>query len=78
MREAVGVADRFRIAIAESKIEFEGTPTPITVSIGVSSVEPEMTSGVQLVEKADERLYLAKEGGRDRVEPPPEPLQEGQ
>lgn len=71
MEEAVGVAERFREAIAESKIEFEGTPTPITVSIGVSSLEAGMTGGQQLCEKADERLYLAKKGGRDRVEPSP-------
>jgi acyl-[acyl-carrier-protein]-phospholipid O-acyltransferase/long-chain-fatty-acid--[acyl-carrier-protein] ligase len=42
-------------------------PYRVTVSIGVASFPDETTSPHQLVRAADERLYLAKGSGRNRV-----------
>jgi diguanylate cyclase (GGDEF)-like protein len=39
----------------------------ITVSIGVSELTPDMVSGEQLIQCADQALYKAKHSGRNRV-----------
>ncbi|MFN2257067.1 MAG: GGDEF domain-containing protein, partial [Desulfuromonadaceae bacterium] len=39
----------------------------ITVSIGVSTLCPDMEDEVKMVARADEALYAAKEQGRNRV-----------
>jgi diguanylate cyclase (GGDEF)-like protein len=45
----------------------DGDDTKITVSIGVNSIIPNMSNSVkELVEKADQALYKAKELGRNR------------
>jgi diguanylate cyclase (GGDEF)-like protein len=60
-------AERIRAMVEHARIDFNGTPIPITVSIGVASLvcigEPTADG---LVAKADERLYAAKRGGRNR------------
>lgn len=40
---------------------------PLTVSVGVASFHPEMTSRTELVAAADRALYLAKQEGRDCI-----------
>jgi diguanylate cyclase (GGDEF)-like protein len=66
---AVTAAERIRLAVRS--IAIEGIPvgnTPeVTISIGVAVFQPEEASE-QLVRRADAALYLAKRGGRDRVE----------
>lgn len=43
------------------------TGLPVTVSIGFASTEEPCTTWSELMAQADERLYDAKRGGRDRV-----------
>ena len=57
-------AERLRLAIAE--LDFEEIPTP-SVSIGVA-VSREDDTPDRLLHRADEALYAAKRGGRNRVE----------
>ena len=47
---------------------FEGNEIPVTASFGVAafSGEPDMTTA-ELYRAADERLYAAKNSGRNRV-----------
>ncbi len=59
---ALLMADRLRQAIAALK----GLPTPVTVSIGIAACAQDDTP-FDLVARADEALYAAKSGGRDRV-----------
>ncbi|MEN6621073.1 MAG: GGDEF domain-containing protein, partial [Smithella sp.] len=40
---------------------------PMTISIGISTYEPELKNWKILIEKADEALYSAKNLGRNRV-----------
>jgi len=61
------VAERLRVGIGGEPHRTTAGPVAVTLSIGVASLEPgdDMTS---LVRRADEALYRAKRGGRDRVE----------
>jgi diguanylate cyclase (GGDEF)-like protein len=62
------VAEKLRAVIARSPCRFEERAIPITVSFGVAELGlvPPML-GTELYQQADERLYVAKRGGRNRV-----------
>ena len=64
--EAVVLAERLRSLIEDSVITFEGTDIKITMSFGVSEINPELTTE-ENVEAVDAKLYYAKEHGRNRV-----------
>ncbi|WP_375203004.1 PleD family two-component system response regulator [Hyphococcus sp.] len=65
------VAERLRQEIAGSKFMFNNgrDELNVTVSIGLASTEngPEDDSAQKLIKRADEALYEAKNGGRNRV-----------
>jgi diguanylate cyclase (GGDEF)-like protein len=69
VHDALSAVERIRRAVRS--LEIEGVPpgpTPaVTVSIGVA-VYDRAESSEQLIRRADAALYLAKRGGRDRVE----------
>ena len=64
-REAAGVAERARRAVAERPHNLGGVRHEVTASFGVASA----TSGdaADLVRRADTALYRAKDAGRNRV-----------
>ena len=67
LTEAVEAAERIRLAIAALQIRLDECKTlQITASIGVAALEPSETID-QLVARADEAMYLAKQQGRNRV-----------
>jgi diguanylate cyclase (GGDEF)-like protein len=67
LAEAAIAAERVRAALAAASIVRNGQRVTATVSIGVSSGAP--TAAVDsLITRADEALYRAKAGGRNRVE----------
>jgi two-component system, cell cycle response regulator len=61
-------AERIRTTVASARIEFNKTSVPITVSLGVASLDccGDAQGNEALVAKADERLYAAKGAGRNR------------
>ncbi len=64
------VAESIRLAIEQLEIEHKyGCDTMIvTASIGVSVVKPSSTNSIrELIDQADQALYLAKKQGRNRV-----------
>jgi diguanylate cyclase (GGDEF)-like protein len=63
------VAERLRAAIEAHKI----AGVKVTASFGVAQCEPGLSDPPALVEKADQALYKAKEGGRNRVVTAPGP-----
>jgi diguanylate cyclase (GGDEF)-like protein len=67
--DALLVAERIRKAVEDTSFDFEGRTTPVTVSIGAAAREDSHQVPEDLVKRADVRLYDAKEGGRNRVEP---------
>lgn len=60
---ALGLARRLMERVAAEKWEY----APLTVSIGLASMNNTLVNGFQLVEMADEALYAAKRTGKNRV-----------
>ncbi len=60
-------ADYLRGLVQAKRIEFEGNHIPVTISVGVAEWDARMGSAAQLVELADQRLYRAKQSGRNQV-----------
>jgi diguanylate cyclase (GGDEF)-like protein len=58
-------AERVRASIGNSKLA--GVPRQITISIGAATLA-DGEGAEEVLKRADERLYLAKERGRNRVE----------
>jgi diguanylate cyclase (GGDEF)-like protein len=64
--EALKLAEKFRNDIDTAHIL--GDKTPVTVSMGIASYPQNAQWKQELVEKADQALYVAKELGRNRCE----------
>jgi diguanylate cyclase (GGDEF)-like protein len=66
--KAAEVAERFRRATEGHPFCFEGRPYKVTVSLGVASTQGDgPLAPEELIRQADERLYIAKRTGRNRV-----------
>lgn len=66
---AVVAAERLRHSVAAEPFLLQGSGTvlPVTVSIGVAVLAESSDSVEALLKRADEALYAAKNGGRNRV-----------
>ena len=64
---AIQLAEKLRASVESAVFRFEGTQIPVTISIGVAAWGPHVEDPQELVKEADERLYDAKRGGRNRV-----------
>jgi diguanylate cyclase (GGDEF)-like protein len=65
--EALAAADRVRRAFVEAAKEIDGHPVMGTLSAGIAITTDAATTVDALLARADEALYAAKEGGRNRV-----------
>jgi len=59
-------ADKLRQIVAKTKFMYKKTRIPITISGGVAD-RREVNSKEEALKKADDRLYLAKTNGRNRI-----------
>jgi diguanylate cyclase (GGDEF)-like protein len=64
---AVAVAERIRTAVSASRIDIGDALIGMTVSIGVAAWQPDEADFGTLVRRADQAMYAAKRGGRNRV-----------
>lgn len=64
---AAACAERLRAAVAGQVIETPAGPLGVTLSIGVAVRTADTPSPEKLLKAADEAVYAAKEGGRNRV-----------
>ena len=63
-RELEDVLQRIRMAIAETPITIAGDEMSVTVSLGGATRDGD--SADDLIARADDALYAAKQAGRDR------------
>ena len=61
---AMKQADSLRKLMSESRLIED---RPVTISMGVASIDTEPTDSATIIKRADERLYEAKASGRNRV-----------
>lgn len=71
-QEAAHLAERLRNSIEFTPLNLVGKhgerqELRITVSIGVTWLQPDDTEVTQLIERVDQAMYQAKQGGRNRV-----------
>ena len=64
---ALPFAEKIRQIVEKTEFKFENTRIPVTISMGVASIEGEPTESAAIIKRADERLYEAKASGRNRV-----------
>jgi two-component system cell cycle response regulator len=64
---AVPFAEKIRQIVEKTEFKFENTRIPVTISMGVATIDDEPTDVAALIKRADERLYEAKASGRNRV-----------
>jgi two-component system, cell cycle response regulator len=64
---AVQFAEKIRKLVEKTLFKFEETKIPVTISVGVSSIIPDMHDPAEFIKAADEKLYQAKSQGRNQV-----------
>ena len=68
LESAQTFAERVRASIEALPFVYEGTRIPVTISVGLAAApRDDIRSPDDLIAKADEALYEAKRGGRNRV-----------
>jgi hypothetical protein len=66
-QEAIVVCERFRQMVAVHRFEHNSSRFHITASVGIASFSSATESPMELLEVADQALYQAKAGGRNKV-----------
>jgi diguanylate cyclase (GGDEF)-like protein/PAS domain S-box-containing protein len=64
---AMDAANRFRQIVKTTPCDVDGLPISYTVSGGVATMEAGMGGLDELIKRADQALYAAKAGGRNRI-----------
>jgi len=60
-------AEKIRRIVETTDFRFEATKIPVTISMGVATLDLEEPSAAALIKRSDERLYEAKSAGRNCV-----------
>lgn len=66
LKNAISAGERLRTAIALEKYVADDIPVKITVSVGIASYHKDI-SAHDLIKIADDNLYKAKAGGKNRI-----------
>jgi diguanylate cyclase (GGDEF)-like protein len=62
-----GIAERLREVVAGGPLTVDGVAVAMTVSVGVAALDPHDHKWEDILRRADEALYYAKQHGRNRV-----------
>ncbi|RRV03778.1 sensor domain-containing diguanylate cyclase [Pseudomonas sp. v388] len=60
-------AERLRSAVEESEVMHEGLAIRCTISLGVADLATPVSDYKQLIERADQAMYVSKRSGRNQV-----------
>jgi len=63
---AFEVAERLRADVENLTLKSQGARVAVTISVGIASFPADSESGDMIIEYADQALYRAKQGGRNR------------
>ncbi|MBX5483882.1 MAG: GGDEF domain-containing protein [Myxococcaceae bacterium] len=66
-RGAQAMAEKTRRLVEAQKFRFDRQTIPVTISLGLATMSPGERDGKELIRAADEKLYAAKQSGRNRV-----------
>jgi diguanylate cyclase (GGDEF)-like protein len=66
--EVIQMAERLRLRIEAQGLITSISPVRITISFGVAALEPDIQDLDQLLDYADQALYIAKQLGRNNVQ----------
>jgi diguanylate cyclase (GGDEF)-like protein len=64
---ALQLAERIRQDVAKQVMQSEKGPFSVTLSLGIAACPEDGTDKKQLIERADQALYMAKHSGRNRA-----------
>jgi two-component system cell cycle response regulator len=62
--------ERLRAGLAEQPVRLSGAAVPVTLSLGVAVFPDDGEMPADLLARADQRLYAAKQAGRNRLQGP--------
>jgi diguanylate cyclase (GGDEF)-like protein len=65
--DAQALGERLRLQVAQATLPFNGQVLGVTVSIGVAVLDAGDAGAEAALQRADQALYRAKGGGRNRV-----------
>ena len=65
--EAVGLAERVRLRVADQTVRDDDVSVAVTMSVGLTSLTPADETIEELMKRADKAMYQAKVQGRNRV-----------
>lgn len=64
---AIIMAEKARRLVETQKFHFDNQAIPVTISVGLSTLSATQKDGAELIRAADQKLYEAKNAGRNRV-----------
>ena len=64
---AVALAETLRQKVGEHLFVFQADAIRVTISIGAALLQESDRAATELIKRADEKLYVAKNSGRNRV-----------
>jgi len=66
-RAAGLLAERLRLGIESLQVSYEGQKIPFTISLGVADLSQPAEQHQQLIERADQAMYVSKANGRNQI-----------
>ena len=67
LEQGATLGEKIRSLIESTDFEFENRKIPVTVSVGVATLQESVKSVDSFIHSADEALYKAKDQGRNQV-----------
>jgi two-component system cell cycle response regulator len=67
IKQVEEIGERIRRTIQEHVFNFEGKSLPITISVGISTIQDIDKGWSEIFNRADKALYNSKNGGRNKV-----------